>query len=219
MDAADVFAKVSLKSAAWRRSRRAGRLVPLSGFKVDIVDCQVHANKYHSTAAAPELALEALVGAMDALGIAGVVIDAFTHRDEVGKMYPGGYDGRGSWVPRRPFSRLACERYPERFRYLCRLEVQDPHLAELMASLRSDHPGVVGLRLISGPKRVVWSDPLFQGGGYSRYFELAEKHRLPIFLAIAPASPSACALCEAFSRSQLHHRSHWVGVRRRAPSF
>jgi L-fuconolactonase len=55
-----------------------------------------------------------------------------------------------------------------------------------MGTLRKSQAGVAGLRLNTGPQRVVWSDPLFLNGGYSPYFALAEKHELPIFLAIAP---------------------------------
>lgn len=164
----------------------------------DIIDSQVHANKFRAASVDPRLTLEAVVGAMDALGIKGVVIDEYTFRDKDGHMQPGGYDARGSWIPHRPFSNLAFERYPDRFRYLWRLDIQDPHITDLMGSLRKSQAGVAGLRLNTGPKRVVWSDPLFQNGGYAPYFELAEKHSLPVFLAIAPQAHTLAPYAKRF---------------------
>lgn len=151
----------------------------------DVVDAQVHANKFRGLSD-PAAILEAVVGAMDALGITAAVVDEYTGLDQEGHMLPGARDAQGSWIPQRPFSRLAVEKYPDRFRYLWRIDIQDPQLPRLMKMLREAEPGAVALRVHTGPRRVAWSDPLFANGGYAPYFELAERNHVPVFIAMAP---------------------------------
>jgi hypothetical protein len=116
---------------AWAASlaASAGAASEIMTPTLDIVDSQVHANKFRKSSFDHQLKLEAVVGAMDAMGVKGVVIDEYTFRDEAGHMQPGAYDARGSWIPQRPFSKLAFEHYPDRFRFLWRVDIQDPHLA------------------------------------------------------------------------------------------
>lgn len=155
---------------------------------LDIVDGQMHCNQYgvNWRTAPLEHTLELVVEGMNALGISAVVLDEFTGIDSEGRMLPGEVEPDGFWRPHRPFSKLARSKYPDRFRYLGRVDRLDPRMPELMKRLRQEPEGASALRLQWGPKRVVWTDPEFATGGYNAFFEQAEKSNIPLFLNMSP---------------------------------
>jgi L-fuconolactonase len=153
---------------------------------MEIVDAQLHGNRLgaHWDAVPMEETLIRVVASMDALGIAAVVLDEYVSVDEARHVLPGELGADGYWRPRRPFSDLAVARYPSRFAYVSRMDRRDPALPRLMADLFST-PGLLGLRVHFGPS-AVWADPDFASGGYNGFFAEAERHRVPLFMYVAP---------------------------------
>ena len=156
--------------------------------KLDIVDAQVHANQIGPNWRSSDYSrtLENLLVAMEAVGVSGVLIDEFTELDADGRMLPGRTEMDGFWRPERPFSRLALQKHPDKFRYISRVDLHDPKMSDVMRAMSEDEFGPSALRLQAGPLRVVWSDPAFVEGAYAPYFESAEKYGIPVFVVIAP---------------------------------
>jgi predicted TIM-barrel fold metal-dependent hydrolase len=151
--------------------------------KLNVVDAQVHGNKIgRNWLEAPlEETLTALVAAMDAVGVQGVIIDEAVGQDRDYHHLPGHVDDDGFWRPDRPFSELAVATFGERFRYLWRMDRLDPRLRELMADFHSA-PGRIAIRVLGREKAAIWTDPAFTSGGYNEFFELAEEHQVPLFI-------------------------------------
>lgn len=169
---------------------------------LDIVDGQMHSNQFGHDwrTASHEHTLDLVVAAMDVMGISALVLDEFTGIDAEGRMLPGEVEADGVWRPRRPFSQLARARYPERFRYLGRIDRLDPKMPQLMRAMREEPHGASALRMQWGPKRVVWTDPEFATGGYNAFFEQAEKNGIPIFLNMSPRMDLLVPYAKRFPR-------------------
>jgi L-fuconolactonase len=149
---------------------------------MEIVDSQVHANRIlrHWRTASLELAVEAAVAAMDAVGVDAMVVDEWAGFDTEGHMLPGHYGPGGAWRHDCPFSTEAVARYPNRFAFVARVDESDPELPLLMSTLR-ERQGCLGLRLTEGRADVDRVD----AGDYKLLFESAEENGVPIFLSVA----------------------------------
>lgn len=146
-----------------------------SGSGVDVVDTQLHIN---GGMIAPTLE------AMDALGIASVLIDEFwgvwggTHPTHI---EPGCLLGNGAWRAACPTAEQASILHPDRFSYLVRIDARDPELESVMRVVGSS-PHARAFRL-----QPVWTladAEGFANGGYHRLFEIATEVGLPVFLFI-----------------------------------
>ncbi|SEO83121.1 amidohydrolase family protein [Trujillonella endophytica] len=137
--------------------------------RYDVVDSQLHL--FHRMDA------DACLAVMDALGIAGVLIDeAWGLGGDDGSMPSVRLPG-GLVRPIAAAARVAALRHPDRFRYLLRVDHRDPELASLVAQC-ADDPGCVALRAICGPDELADLD----GGGYAPVFRQAARVGLPVFV-------------------------------------
>lgn len=134
----------------------------------DVVDAQVHLTL--------KLDETRLLAAMDALGIAGVVLDEFWGIADQSQGMPCEPLPGGSFRPLSPYAQAATLRYPDRFSYLQRIEPRDPQLAAVMDLLSSSR-GCRAVRLLlrGRPERAAFGD-----GGFDNVLGLAQAHQLPI---------------------------------------
>lgn len=136
---------------------------------LDIIDSQFHLS--HT------LGIDALVPAMDALGISGLIADELWGRDARDHPIPS-VDVPGGFRPVSPLAQAAAIRCPERFCYLQRLSRHDPQLTEIVKVLAST-PGCRAVRA-SMRNETEWA--AFRAGAYDRILELAQDHGLPLFV-------------------------------------
>lgn len=171
-----------------------------------IIDAQIHANLFrlqsrsawsmemildartHANGTAPAIAgehdgvIRSAVTALDVVGIDRAILDDF--EGFLDHHYcPGQFAENGAWRADLSFSRRAVELFPERFRYLARVEPDDPDMSTLIAALGAT-PGCAGLRFLYGPG-LLWLDPKFAMGGYDEIFGLASEHGVPVFLYVS----------------------------------
>jgi L-fuconolactonase len=139
---------------------------------MDILDSQVHLG--------PGGAAE-MVAAMNALGIAAVLVDEWW-MGTPGHPYYGVGEGGTAIRTTSPTAELAAWNYPGRFSYLVRVDPRDPELRSVIRFAR-DAAHVRALRISPGMSRAEVSD--FAGGVYDEVFALASDNGLPIFLQIA----------------------------------
>lgn len=145
---------------------------------MDIVDAQIHMG--------PGGVAEVLA-AMDALGIAGALIDEYWLRsppNQPNHPLPG-----GGYRPVSPTGELAAQLHPARFRYLLRVHRLDPEFGAIIRQVR-DAPGALALRIDPGMSPAEME--AFASGGYDPILGAAEECGLPLF-AFAPDRPEAFA--------------------------
>src|SRR5437879_39934 len=82
--------------------------------QLDVVDTQVHVFNGLGTTGRP-LELRAVLSAMDALGVASVVIDEYWGLDADGNTLPGHSVAGGGFRPTSPGAELAALLHPDRF--------------------------------------------------------------------------------------------------------
>ncbi|MFC6357092.1 amidohydrolase family protein [Luethyella okanaganae] len=154
---------------------------------MEIVDAQVHLNM---------VGLQAGLVAMDAAGIDALVIDEFWGFDEHGRPLPNYPLSGGSVRHTSPLGEEAVARHPDRFAYVTRVQPDDPGLEEVIATVR-ERPGRLALRILpfvpkppsagESPENLAavaaFAEEL-TGGRYDRYFALAERHSVPVFLQV-----------------------------------
>jgi predicted TIM-barrel fold metal-dependent hydrolase len=135
---------------------------------MDIVDAQVHFTT---------LGIQEGLAAMDALGIAAVLIDEYD-RFEDGKYHPHVLLPGDIARPVQPMAEAAARRYPDRLAYLIRVDYRDPDLAILIPQeMRS--PGAKALRACAlMPEEAV----AFANGEYRHIFAIAADHNVPLFV-------------------------------------
>jgi predicted TIM-barrel fold metal-dependent hydrolase len=139
---------------------------------MDILDSQVHLG--------PGGAAE-MVAAMNALGIASVLIDEWWMGTPGHPYYAVGEGGQGVRTT-SPTAELAAWTYPGRFSYLVRVDPRDPELKAVIRMVRdADHARA--LRLSPGMSRKEMAD--FAGGVYDPILALAAEYGLPVFLQIS----------------------------------
>jgi hypothetical protein len=172
---------------------------------VEIVDAQLHPNRMGPdwADAEPQALVAATVTAMDAVGVRAALLDEWSGWTDDGRSLPGHDLPNGARRTDYPVSEQAVARFPGRFAYYARYDVRDPDLGDLMADTRR-HPGRVALRWFprSGAGGVLRTPAGPVDGdspelpGYLRYFALAQKHAIPVFLVV----PGQADLLEPFVR-------------------
>jgi|SRR5579871_2648514 len=125
-----------------------------------IIDGQVHLN---------HLGIEACLGAMDAVGVDGAIIDQYPPIGE--RLENGAY--RYTYA----MSEEAVLRFPARFSYVARIDNRDPGRDRLIAEARS-HPGCLGLR-VDHPSRAEMADD-----GYGAFFRAVMEHNVPTWVVL-----------------------------------
>jgi predicted TIM-barrel fold metal-dependent hydrolase len=142
---------------------------------MEIVDGQVHVGAG---------GIEAMLAAMDTLGISAVLIDEYWGRSapsDWSHFEPGYLLPNGAWRPVCPVAEQAGLLHPERIAYLLRVERRDPELAGLLRLLSSS-PNARAIRIM--PVGTQAEADAFAAGAYDELFELAQALSLPIFLFI-----------------------------------
>jgi len=139
---------------------------------MDILDSQVHLG--------PGGAAE-MVRAMDALGIASVLVDEWWMGTPGHPYYPVGPNGEAIRTT-SPTTELACWQYPGRFAFLVRADRRDPDLRAVIKFWR-DNPNVKALRLSPGMTRA--DIKAFAEGLDDPVFQCAADFGLPVFLQIS----------------------------------
>ena len=139
---------------------------------MDIMDSQAHLG--------PGGAAE-MVKAMDALGIASVLVDEWWMGTPGHPYYPVGEGGLAIRTT-SPTTELACWQYPGRFAFLVRADRRDPDLKHVIKFWR-DNPNVKALRLSPGMSRA--ETKAFAEGEDDAIFQCAADFGLPVFLQIS----------------------------------
>jgi L-fuconolactonase len=146
---------------------------------MDIVDAQIHMGPG---------GIDAVLAAMDALGIRGALVDEYWLGGEFANkphhLLPG-----GAQRPVGPTAELASQLHPERFSWLLRIARLDPDHEAVIRHVR-DAPGGRALRIDPGLSAYeLWQ---FGEGGYDHILKSAADAGLPLFV-FAPDSPAAFA--------------------------
>ena len=135
---------------------------------MDIVDAQLHLSLSPGA--------DGIIAAMDALGIAGVVLDEVWGRNENDHATPCVEFADGAYRPLSPCAQVAALRYPDRFSFVQRITRRDPQLPALIPILASS-PGCRSLRVVIGSRQ---EREAFATGAYDELLGLAQAHGLPI---------------------------------------
>lgn len=135
---------------------------------MDIVDAQLHLSLSPGA--------DGIIAAMDALGIAGVVLDEVWGRNEKDHATPCVEFSDGAYRPLSPGAQVAALLHPDRFSFLQRITRRDPQLAALIPILASS-PGCRSLRVVIGSRQ---ERDAFATGAYDELMGLAQTHGLPI---------------------------------------
>jgi predicted TIM-barrel fold metal-dependent hydrolase len=138
---------------------------------MDVLDSQVHMGPGGAAG---------MVAAMDALGIASVLVDEWWMGTPGHPFYRVG-EGGGALRTTSPSAELAAWTYPGRFSYLVRVDPRDPELAAVVRLVR-DAEHARALRIAPGMSRAELAD--FAAGVHDPVFALASEHGLPVFLQI-----------------------------------
>jgi len=145
---------------------------------MDIFDAQ-----FHMTAGS----IESTLAAMDAIGIASVLIDEFWF-DPVefaeGRLNPGYPLANGAWRSMWPTAELASILHPDRFSSFVRVERRDPDLDAVMRLLGTS-PFTRAFRVLA--TRTPEESEAFAGGGYDELFAIASGVGMPVCLYIPGA--------------------------------
>lgn len=140
---------------------------------MDIVDAQVHLPELPLIPEQP--AITTAVTTMDALGIAGLIIDEVFK----GRIDPHGYPlPNGATRVNHDFSKKAVRKFPHRFAYLFHADPLDPDLDNVMGEASRD-PAMVGLRVT--PTTYPNGAALWREGAWDAIFRPAQKYRLAAF--------------------------------------
>ena len=145
---------------------------------MDIVDAQIHMG--------PGGIAETLA-AMDALGVAGVLVDEYWLEGFANKPHHVLPDG--TQRPVCPTAELASQLHPERFSWLLRVARTDPEFATIIRQVR-DAPCGRALRIDPGLSPA--ESEAFASGGYDHLLAAAADNGLPLFV-FAPDRPEAFA--------------------------
>ncbi len=136
--------------------------------RFDIVDAQIHLTR--------ELGRDAILHAMDALGITGVVIDEFWGLTPQLRVLPGDLLPSGLSRPLSPTAQAMSIESPQRVSYLQRVERQDPLLAQVMSLLGAS----AGCRAVRVVLLNAGERSAFSTGGYDQVLSLAVAHDLAV---------------------------------------
>ena len=156
---------------------------------MDILDAQVHLNKF---------GIDAGIEAMNALGIAAVLIDEFHGLDSESTPQPNLPLPGGGYRPLTPIAEAASLRYPDRLAYLRRVDYRDPDADAIVRLLRAD-PGARAMRIsVRGQGEI----DAFVDGQYGRVFEAARTYGFPMFVLLRDHAPLLRPYLERFADVQ-----------------
>lgn len=143
----------------------------------DIVDSQIHLFQ--------TMDAEACIAAMDSLGIKGVLIDESWRHDPSTPPAPSIVIGEGIQRPIAPCAQAASMKYPDRFRYLLRVNHRDPDVTSVMRVAARD-PNCVAFRAMC------WSDDFddLVEGLYNQIIRTAAELGRTLFFQTLGQSPS-----------------------------
>lgn len=136
----------------------------------EVVDTQVHLN---------ELGLEAGLAAMDAVGVAAVVIDEWWGYDQHGLAKPFRYLPNGAIRSQYRFAEDAVRRYPSRFVYMARVDPADPELTDVVEAIAAN-PFQVCVRF--SPKAALGQIEALEAGKYDDMFTAFQQFDVPLFM-------------------------------------
>lgn len=145
---------------------------------MEVLDAQIHMGPG---------GIAEVLAAMDALGIAGALVDEYWLRSFANE--PHHKLANGAQRPVCPTAELAAQLHPGRFSWLLRIARGDPGFAAIIRQVR-DAPGGRALRIDPGlsPEE----GEAFSSGGYDAIFAAAADAGLPVFV-FAPDRPEAFA--------------------------
>lgn len=170
---------------------------------MEIIDCQVHFNRFGRNwpTADIETTIDIGLAAMDAAGVHGVLIDECAGLDIVNGPDPNDTILPNGAVRRAtPLSERAQARHPARFAYTARVDWRDPDVAVQVAAVRT-RPGRICMRttpVIRPEDRVA-----YLAGGFDAYFAAAEKHAVPVCIFVGGEVELLPPVLERFPDLQL----------------
>lgn len=139
---------------------------------MDIVDSQAHLGPG---------GIEQMVAALDALGIASIMIDEYWMGTPGHPFYRVGQDGTAQRKS-SPTAELAAWMYPGRFSYLVSPDPRDPELKSIVRQAR-DAGHVRALRISPGMERSTIR--ALNDGAFDEIFALSIENSLPVFVQIS----------------------------------
>jgi predicted TIM-barrel fold metal-dependent hydrolase len=150
---------------------------------MEIFDAQVHLNMLLPDWQSVELdvAIEAGVAAMDAVGIDKVLIAESWGFDAQMRPARATVLANGAIRLQFPFSERAMALHPDRFVSLRRVDHRDPELERLVSEVRSQ-PGALCLRVV--PIVDTGEVDAFERGEFEPLFAAAEASEVPIFASL-----------------------------------
>jgi len=150
------------------RPDEACESVSLTEEKMDIVDAQVHLNRF---------GIEGGIAAMNALGISAVLVDEYDGTE--GERFRP-YDLLPGDIPRPiwPMAKAASLRYPDRLAYLMRVDYREPDLDTILQVERHS----IGARALRVCALFPSEYEPFAKGAFRPVFEAAAVHNIPLFV-------------------------------------
>ena len=152
--------------------------------QMNIVDAQVHMGPGR---------IDEMLAAMDAVGVAAIVIDEYWVATMRGD--PQHVLANGAARPVSPTAELASQLHPRRFSYLQKVARDDPDLAAFVRISR-DAPGCRALRISPGMSPA--EGDAFASGGYDHVLAASAEAGLPIFVFAPDRSSAFARAAEAF---------------------
>ena len=140
---------------------------------MEIVDSQLHMNLLSAPETPDDQIIDQTVAAMGAVGVDKVlIVEATTAAPRADEVLPNG-------TVRRDFrlSKRAVERFPELFRWVGRVDHDDPDVEGQVARLRGE--GAIALRVVPLPDSPAVA--AFEEGAFEALFAAANEHHLPVF--------------------------------------
>ena len=155
---------------------------------MEIIDGQGHINSLGANwdKVDPEVVVERVVVAMDAIGLDALFIDEYTGFDDKMRLLPGVVLPNGALRSTAPFAEAAVRLYPHRFAYLSRVDPRDPDWKSLIAEYRK-RPGLLALRVVAVPGS--GHREQMEDGSYTDWFGACEANDMPVFCQIPERTP------------------------------
>lgn len=162
----------------------------------EILDAQLHPNLIapHDRSLDSEQLVDVIVGAMNAAGVGGVLLNEYMGWDDGGRWLPGVDIADGVRQYLYPVSEVAVKRFPDRFAYTGSIDFRHPELEAQFAAVAAT-PNQLALRwapfpittaaALAGGADCATDDPEVHAA-CERYFALADRHRIPVFLTAEP---------------------------------
>lgn len=148
-----------------------------------IIDAQVHLNQLVDDwrGANPDSVIATAIATLDAIGVDRVLIAESRGFDANMRPALGPALPNGAIRAEYPFSERAVTAHPDRFAYLCRIDLDDPDLERLVAEVRT-RPGARCMRIV--PIVDTGEVDRLARGEFDPLFAAAETHAVPIFASL-----------------------------------